>query len=339
MRSETSLPGEFAELQGIVNYVVKRGAGEYSSSCPSCGGSAHQDGSFPDRFVLFIASRATGNPMGWCRSCGYLWHPGKLKGETWKPTPQQLAEWQRERMEREQIRLTEAQHAIGLLQAERAWKRYHANLATAPDYATRELERRLITGWYADYWDIGYCEQKWACTNGVNFASDTLTIPIRPRPGEPVGIKHRLLKPINPGDKYRPEFKGLPNALFVADHERELTGACLVVEGEFKAMTTWRLLDDPGRHVVGLPGKSPDTELLKPLENCEPVIICLDPDAYQRAAVHKPGDKTAVQRIAEAVGDKARVIHLAGKIDDMLLAGQLTKQGLTRLMNAARRAV
>jgi hypothetical protein len=87
MNRTVSLPPEFSELNGKVDFVIKRGHNEYSSSCPQCGGFVHQDGSYPDRFRLFIASEATGKPLGWCRSCGFTFWPGKTTGARWTPTP------------------------------------------------------------------------------------------------------------------------------------------------------------------------------------------------------------------------------------------------------------
>jgi hypothetical protein len=103
---------------------------------------------------------------------------------------------------------------------------------------------------------------------------------------------------------------------------RNLCGDVLIVEGEIKAMITWAAmwtgptLDDdlltPNLWVVGLPGKSWKAEYLPAFEKCKRVFICLDPDADKEAA-----------RMAASIGERAKVIRLPDKIDDLILAGVL----------------
>ena len=85
MHREIALPPQFAELTGLIDYVTRVGSNELASTCPACRGEIHPDGSYPDRFRLFFASKATGSPLGFCRRCGYVWFPGKGKGKDWKP--------------------------------------------------------------------------------------------------------------------------------------------------------------------------------------------------------------------------------------------------------------
>lgn len=330
MQRETSLPPDFAELNGAVNYIVKRGIGQFSSSCPNCGGMVHPDGQWPDRFVLWQQSRATGKPMGWCRSCGYIWHPGKLKGETWKPTHDQVLEWERERKEAEELRRSEVERALALLEAEASWRRYHEQLN---EQARAEYHRRRIDDFWIDFWELGYCPEKFASHAGQTFSSPSLTIPVfEPVSKRPLNVKHRLLRPLDPGDKYRPDIRGLSPALYFADLEKPVGGnRLLVVEGEFKAMTTYIGLDDPDLQVVGLPGKAPDLSLIEPLNQYQDIVISLDPDAY----ITSKG-VPAITRLVNQFQKPVRVMQLVGKIDDMLLSGQLNKQSLRSMIRSAR---
>ena len=76
MLSTDVLPTEFASLAGSIAYVRQITTNEFHASCPRCHGEIHEDGSYPDRFVLWIASRR-GTPFGLCRKCGYKWTPSK----------------------------------------------------------------------------------------------------------------------------------------------------------------------------------------------------------------------------------------------------------------------
>jgi hypothetical protein len=335
---EVSLPPEFAELQSVIHYVTKRGTNEFSASCPSCGGNQHStDGAYPDRFRLFLRSRATGRPMGWCRHCGYTWHPGKLKGERWKPTPEEAAAWLSEREQYEKARLDEISRAIDFLRQETKWLKYHDNL-------TGELRqyyyKRGLDDYWIDYWLLGYnpCKQVWL--DDASYTTPTLTIPIfETVTRQAVNLRHRLLEPKAPDDKYRPEIKGLPAAMFVADLDKPLSGQVIIIEGEFKAMTTYLTMDDPNMQVVGIPSKTPDLDLLKKLDQCDPVYICLDPDAYFLTGQDLRNNRhtTAVARLAQGIGPRARVMNLPGKVDDLIHQNVINKASLRSLMRSARK--
>ena len=110
MHRETSLPPQFQELAGKVEYVTKVGDNHYRSNCPACGGNIHPDGQFPDRFQMFVCSETTGGPLGWCSRCNFTWTPGKGKGKDWKPDPITAAAWEQERRSIEERRLMEVPH-------------------------------------------------------------------------------------------------------------------------------------------------------------------------------------------------------------------------------------
>jgi hypothetical protein len=238
-----------------------------------------------------------------------------------------------ERKDAEEGRKRSAERALENLRREQAWIRYHANLTG--EIRQYYYDRRLPDEWI-DYWWLGYDPEKVIYDNEGEYKTATLTIPIfLPAQKLPITIRHRLLNPRKAGDKYRPEFGGLPSSLFYADHTNKPQGRAFLVEGEFKAMTTHICIGDPDLHVVGTPGKSPSEELLKSqLAECEVVYILLDPDAYVAESRHTV---TPVRRMIDIFKDRARIIQLPYKVDDMLLSGQLSKKDLLGLIKTARR--
>lgn len=343
MSREAVLPSVFDEIAGLISYVSKVGSNEFAGSCPECGGSPHPDGSFPDRFRLFPVSKATGGPLGWCRSCGYTWVPGKGKGKEWRPDPETAARWEAERRQAEERRMSEAAAALDMLLHERCWETYHASLT--PEVRATYRARGIPDDWQ-DYWELGYCPaftvnyrdgEAW-----LSYESDTLSIPVFSPEGGPIcSLRHRLLHPQRPQDRYRPGFRGLPAVPFIADRDRKLSGPLLVVEGEIKAMVTFITLDTTDLQVIGLPGKAPDLDMLAKFANCDPVYLALDPDAFvlsqqERRSRHP---LTPAQRITQALGlERVRWMRLPDKIDDLIVSGCLGRGEISALLRGARRA-
>ncbi len=316
-------PIELSELN--LSYLQRVSDNEYSAACPKCGGSVHPDGSLPDRFRIWLHSRATGGVAGWCRRCGYWWTP---RGEL---TPEKRQAWIEEREQYELERKRSVDHAIELLQNERAWLKYHEMLGENRKYY---YERR-INDFFIDYWVLGYNPSKKIHSKNGTLITPTLTIPIfEPETRVVLNIRNRLLNPINPHDKYRPEFAGLPMSLYFTELEEKPKNKALIVEGEFKAMTTYIALDTPGVFVVGTPGKTPNLSIFNALDECEVVYICLDPDAYE---IPKWERVSAAHRLVSHFGKRARVIRLPYKIDDMIINGVLEKRELRLLLESARK--
>lgn len=321
-----SLPSELSGLN--IRYVKWVSSNELSSSCPNCGGIIHQGGEYPDRFRVWLKSRATGNMLGWCRVCGFTWAP-KRAGSI---DPQARQRWIEERKEYEAERKSACEKAMSLLNQEQAWINYH-------NYLTDELKNyyrvRGISDYWIDYKMLGYNPNKYIGSTDGDYYTPTMTIPVfQPGSETVLTIRHRLLNPKNPGDKYRPEFSGLPAALYSANHDEMLSGKVLLVEGEFKALTSYITLDNPQVNVVGLPGKSPDVTMLDSMEQCDPVIICLDPDAYSRINGAKV---SSFERLSTYFKERARIIRLPYKIDDMIVSGVLDKSDLNNLVETARK--
>lgn len=310
-------------------YLKPAGKDQYSSACPKCGGVPHNNGEYPDRFRIFMHSKTTGDILGWCRQCGYVWVP---RGR--QLTEPQKKEWEQERKAMEARAKEKIESAIERLQRERAWERYHENLtANSRQY----YYSRHISDYWIDYWMLGYNPEKTIWSNETKYLSPTLTIPVfDPQTQQVISLRNRILQPQVESDKYRPEFAGLPASLYFTDIEKPPKNKTLLLEGEFKAMTTYLVLDNPDIFVVGLPGKSPNLEMLEPLKDCDPVYILLDPDGYQ---VEQNGKVSAIRRMVDYFKSRARVMRLPFKVDDMIDKMGLAKEELQYLINHARRVV
>ena len=236
-----------------------------------------------------------------------------------------------------QAAIDKAKEVKDKLKQERAWLEYHRKLQDNDNY--REYWRsRGVEDWYQNWYQLGFCEDYTLYKKQDNHWIDwhhtpSLSIPIWDWQWSegPNNIKHRLLNPPNGTDqRYIQERRGIPAAPFITNPDLD-HGPLMITEGEIKSIVTFQELDNPDIQVVGLPGKS--TSFAIP-ERFEPVYILLDPDAY----VPDPNGTIAVDRLAEQVGkERARILWLADKVDDMIVDGDLNKHDLIRMMKSGRR--
>ena len=317
---------DLAELANAAGAELKFRSGEWRSACPIHGG---------DNASAFVVYEDGGKQKWNCFTvCGggdvidfvMAWQGVDFKAATEylggknDITPQQAAEFtakRKEAAERNEIEKREAhRRAIDELNTSGRWMEYHANLDRLDK---RHLwEGRGIRNDWQNYWKMGYCPEFGASEH----TTPTLTIPIMSQDGGVLNIRHRLLDPINPKDKYRPDRVGLGNSPFIAFNNQYLPNV-LLVEGEIKAAVTAQSLGLRDLQVIGIPGKqalSCAMELLKDKN----VIILFDPDA----------DTEAVEA-ARRLG--ARVIFLRVKIDDAINARMLNGAGVRRLIRNARK--
>jgi hypothetical protein len=320
MRS-VSLPIEFSELNGKIDKIQRVNNNEYSSTCPSCHDSGHVGSDYPDRFRMWIYSDRVGGPFGWCRRCNFKWMPNDDVKEI--SSEQKLAIL-RERAVREREIEAKKEASVSNLNKSKIWESYHGNLN---EKATSYYEARGITPFFIEYWKLGYSPGRSFWRQGQEFIVASYTIPyFTPESRVVVNLKHRLVSKIADA-KYMPEFSGLPQSLYYTDIDRWPEGEVIVVEGEFKAMTTYITLDDPNMFVVGTSGKNPPEEVFETLSKCETIYILMDPDAY------KGGIRNSnMQRIHSFIGDKMRVVMPPGKIDDCILDYGLGKDDIRTLL-------
>ena len=164
-----------------------------------------------------------------------------------KPDPSMMTKIAAEHAERTERRLKEtieaAQKVLKELQEARAWEKYHQQLEDSVE--ARELwESRGIPEVFQDIWHLGYCDNFHASTSEGLLVTPSLTIPIFGPAWELLNIRHRLLNPVNPKDKYRPDKPGLQSHAFMTDPDLGMKAEnMLIVEGEIKSMVTYITLD------------------------------------------------------------------------------------------------
>jgi len=246
-----------------------------------------------------------------------------------QPNPEEAAKRAAERAERAarelEKRIEEAQEALKELCQTQSWLRYHEQLT---DDTRRLWESWGIPDFFQGFWKLGYDPDHVVWSGGVEWHTPTMTIPVFENYSWAcLNVRHRLMNPPMPGDKYRPERSGLPASFWISDPDESLQGRAMLVEGEKKAAVTYITADDPRLNVVGLPGKNPPAQLLEKFSDCEPIYICMDPDAERES-----------EKIAFALGsERCRLVELPEKIDDMILRHQLDKAWMRTILRTARR--
>ena len=268
--------------------------------------------------------------LDFLQACQYL--GGEIHTES--ETLRQMAEERQQKAEQEcQAAKARLEKAAADLEQARAWEEYHANLDRMPGKRVLWQQRGVPDAWQ-DIWRLGYTsdfavweageDQSWQKA----WTTPTLSIPVF-QPGWKIAtIRHRLLQPKDPGDKYRPERTRLGSHPFLANPETEVKGPVLVVEGEIKAMVAYVTADTPNLQVVGIPGKHQFTHFTEMLASADPIYILPDPDAQEYGS-----------RLAQILGlSRCRVIRLRIKVDDAILGGLLDKRGLQRLIQFAPKA-
>lgn len=196
---------------------------------------------------------------------------------------------------------------------------YHNNMG---EWARELWTARGLDEGLQSFFTLGACND---FTVG-DFHTPTLTIPIFSEEKSLLNIKHRLVNPKNPKDKYRPETHGLgafPPLLAIPEmgYDGDLI---VVVEGEIKAMVTWAHLPGMDFQVVGVAGKNAFKPLAEKLFGKKVVVI---PDPQ--------GEKEA-QELARAV--QGNVLFVPDKIDDFLLSTQMTSDNFYKALRQARKA-
>jgi DNA primase len=221
----------------------------------------------------------------------------------------------------------QAREAVAALKSTELWKKYHDEMN---EDARRMWDERGIGEDWQNIWSLGYCRRKGYMTKMGELFTPSMTIPLFTHGWDVVNVKHRLLNPLNPKDKYRPEKSGLSMPAYICDPDmpKDKTENVLIVEGEIKAMVSYITLDSPKWQVIGLPGKDAKkikNELINDYagRNC---FVCLDPDGKEQA-----------RELAAGLG--GRMFTLPQKIDDIITAGGIDKETLRGLIRQAEKVV
>lgn len=245
-------------------------------------------------------------------------------GGTVQADPQEMMRLADERMARAKKELEEKQNRLEAarreLQVAERHLFYHDNM----DEWGRGLwlARGLDEG-LQDFWTLGACAD-FVINEG--YHTPTLTIPILDESRQLLNIKHRLINPQNPKDKYRPERAGLGAfPPFLAIPEMGFDGGLIVVtEGEIKAMVTWSILNESDIQVIGVPGRSQFKSLSEKLFKKNVVVI---PD---------PGAEKDALEFARSV--KGRYLPVTEKVDDYIIESGMTGNTFYNLLKYARKA-
>ena len=182
-----------------------------------------------------------------------------------------------------------------------------------------------------EFWTLGGTEDFTYKIGETLYHTPTLTIPIFSEDNELLTIQHRLLNPINPKDKYRPDVTGLHSHPFLAVPTMGFDGGIIwVMEGAKKAMVTWTRADSDWQCI----GVMSQVEYKKLAEKLKPVgqkvIVLPDPNSEKNPNAYRLG-----YELAREVGGK--ILRIPGKIDDMINQG-ITADGLYAMSKQARRA-
>ena len=258
-------------------------------------------------------------------NCDFVTAYRILGGEV-NPDPQAVRQAAAERAERAtdalRRQIVEAQKILDDLERTQCWLEYHELLELNPN--ARQLWRaRGVPDVYQDIWELGFNPSFSIPTAEGWYKTPTLSIPIFDVGRDILNVRHRLLNPPTPNDKYRPERAGLHASPFICDPDNGWNlDRVFILEGEIKSMVTYIEMDDPKFQMIGIPGKKIIGDLCDKLKG-HTVYICLDPDAQEEAT------KFAKQLCG-------KVITFPFKIDDGIMKYGLTRQAILRAMRYAR---
>lgn len=318
-----TLPPIFADLEGKISFVRQVTNNECHASCPSCGGSIHENGTYPDRFVMWVVSR-TGKPFGLCRKCNYHWSPEKSDAH-W--TAEEREEFKRkvEELERDYYlqKALELQELADKIEKQGFYKDYHQNV-----FKSEQAKRYYASIGLADDWikylQKGFLPQYTVKGHDSQYQDSAYTFPIWS--GTKVeNVKLRVANPRSSNDRYRNLYKSGCQHLYTPIHEDDKFGnKIIVMEGEKKADTVVAFNQFSDEYqVVGVQSSMPERRILNILkESCAEVFyLAFDPDAYVRA---EKSDVVPVLSVAKRLGEKrCRLVIPPGKtkIDDAILLG------------------
>lgn len=321
------LPAELAEKWGRLPHITYRGNGEWSASCPVCADAGHYGNDKPDRFRMFAAGHGK-SARGWCRRCSFFeWadansniRPDPVKIKQQQELARQYAEAEARRIEAKIKALTDAAY----------WQGWHDAMSESQRQLWRE---QGIVDSLIDVYGLGYKPDHTYYHDGNKHHSPAMTIPHHEK-GQVVNVQYRLTRPVNGAGKYR-QTAGLPAAMFLTEPDSDITGHVLVVEGAKKAIVTYQetgggYCNKQKMTIVGIPSKTPSSDMLNKLVDCEPIYICLDPDAY--------GKDSSARRMGEKLGaERVLFVRLPAKPDDLFTVYGLDSKAFSNYVRYATR--
>jgi hypothetical protein len=199
-----------------------------------------------------------------------------------------------------------------------------------------------------DRFMLGYC---WRCPTAYDpetptWWSPSYTIPVYAQ-SDVLNVRHRLVSPLTPGDKYRPQVGGLGLQIFNADSLTLLPDGSprpdrkrvLLVEGEKKVIVPCQIgmdwdmaiitLTGGAKSWLGVDGTPGEGKWWQELVDYDEVLVAFDPDAGLMA-----------ERTAKLFGRRGFVVDLPEKPDDLIMSyGDAGLRLFTKAIDEARPAV
>jgi hypothetical protein len=320
MLPTVSLPADFQSLAGSIAYVRQVTSNEFHASCPNCKGTIHEDGSYPDRFVLWIASRR-GTPFGLCRKCGYKWSPSK---EDAKWSDEEREEFKRKISELEEAYFTQKAAELAVLSekiySQKLYEQYHEE-ALKSRFAMQYYESLGMDESWMKYFSKGFIPDYTVKGHLSTYHSPAYTFPVWTLGGNLENIKVRVASPRDSSDRYRNLYKAGCQSLYVPTRDEKIKNKVVVMEGEKKADCAFMCTNLPDEYqIVGVQSSMPEKRVLKMLEPAEVVYLAFDPDCYKK----NEAGVVPVLRTAEQIGKKKCRLVVPPrdtKFDDAMLLG------------------
>ncbi len=173
--------------------------------------------------------------------------------------------------------------------------------------------------------DFTYWEKK------NEYHTPTLTIPYFDEQMNPVFINHRLVNPINPKSKYRPDISGIDVPDYLAVPAMGYDGEFIVVvEGAKKAMVAWSKCPTDVQ-VIGVSTQGAYRPLADKLCG-KNVIVIPDPDK-----VTERNQKVLLQSHDLVKSVNGKILKLPQKIDDYIVQSGMDENGFTTILKQARK--
>lgn len=173
--------------------------------------------------------------------------------------------------------------------------------------------------------DFRYWEKK------IEYHSPTLTIPYFDKNRKPIFINHRLVNPINPKSKYRPDVSGIDVPDYLATPEMGYDAEfIIVVEGAKKAMVTWSKAPNDAQ-IIGVSTQGAFKPLEEKLQG-KKVIVIPDPDKKT-----EKNEKVLTQSRDLARATKGKILRLPEKVDDLITRVGMSNNGFYEVLKQARR--
>jgi hypothetical protein len=310
------LPPVFSRYSAQVSYVAQRGANEFSSTCPTCGGTSHADNAWPDRCRWFTDGKA----RGWCRQCGSIFWPDEAASQRVSTAEQET--WRREREQTEQRRKAEAEKALENLRQEKSWLQYVEMMDAS---ARAWWEKQGIPGEWQDHLQLGYTPRRayWGPNEELRY-SPAYTVPYFHTDFQFMTLQYRLSDATDPSQRYRFEH-GLGTSYYQAEPGAPIGERVIICEGAKKAMVLHIRGGQDDLTVLAIPSKGGFAGVVEAVADRDRVYILLDPDAGAQA-----------RKLAGAIGPAARVVDLPVKIDDGIMQYGLTPARLADALRYAR---